>query len=80
MGARGQAGRPGDTRANPNRLTMNTTGEATTPVWITSQRKARGDCQQCGTRPYITEWAGTGLLLCAVCCQGRRDAYTEHAA
>ena len=30
------------------------------PEWIASQRLDRGLCEQCGQRPYATEWAGNG--------------------
>ena len=49
-----------------------------TPGWVRSQRKDRGLCEQCGQRPYATEWAGNGWLICWDCCQARQGQ--EHAS
>jgi hypothetical protein len=54
---------------------MSTTGN--TPEWIKSQRRANGDCEQCGQGPQDTQWAGTGELICWTCCSKRQDAYAE---
>lgn len=29
-------------------------------------------CEQCGARPFVTEWAGNGRLICLQCCDQRR--------
>ena len=44
----------------------------TVPDWVVSQRRARGDCESCGERPAVTEWAGTGELICWECCERKR--------
>ena len=36
------------------------------------ERNAAGLCEQCGLRPFVTEWAGNGWLLCMACCEARR--------
>jgi hypothetical protein len=42
------------------------------PAWVASQRRARGDCERCGQYPAVTEWAGTGQLICWECCESKR--------
>jgi len=42
------------------------------PGWIKSQRRDRYLCEVCGDRA-VTEWAGTGELLCWVCCEVKRS-------
>jgi hypothetical protein len=42
------------------------------PEWVTSQRRARGLCEQCGQAAAVTEWAGTGQLICWPCCEEKR--------
>lgn len=51
-----------------------TADTGTVPVWVRSQRKARGLCEQCGERQYATEWAGNGWLICWPCCEKRQAA------
>lgn len=43
------------------------------PVWVVSQLRARGVCECCGERPAVTEWAGTGQLICWECCEIKRS-------
>ena len=40
-------------------------------------RRAAGLCEQCGARPFVTEWAGNGWLLCLTCCEVRRGGPPE---
>ena len=45
---------------------------ASTPDWVISQRRARGDCECCGERAAATEWAGNGQMICWECCDSKR--------
>jgi hypothetical protein len=44
------------------------------PMWVRYQWLARGLCQQCGTGPQDTEWAGNGWLICWPCCERKQAA------
>jgi hypothetical protein len=39
---------------------------------VRDERRAAGLCEQCGKRPFVTEWAGNGWMVCLECCENRR--------
>jgi hypothetical protein len=42
------------------------------PAWVRVAWRSRGKCQQCGTGPQDTTWAGNGWLICWACCAKRQ--------
>jgi hypothetical protein len=47
------------------------------PAWVRVAWLARGLCQQCGSLPYATVWAGNGWHICQSCCDARQNQANE---
>jgi hypothetical protein len=47
----------------------------TIPEWVRSQRRANGECEQCGQEPAATTWAGNGWLIGWNCVAKRQAEY-----
>jgi hypothetical protein len=45
--------------------------------WVVyrSTGRDRGMCEDCREHPATTVWAGSGRMICRVCCEERQAAY-----